>query len=71
MRRTYDRNEVLGDDLVEPGEQRLDLLLDGRVQPVVGRQLHELLPVLLGDGDSRTSLLQLDQFRDTELDGMK
>ena len=69
--RAYDGDEVLGDDLVEPSEQRLNLLLDRRVQPVVGRQLHELLPILLGDGDRRAALLQLDKLRDAELHAVR
>ena len=65
---THDRDEILRDDLVEAGNQRLDLLLDGRVQAVVRRKLHELLLVLLSDRDGRPALLQLDELRDAKLE---
>lgn len=64
---TYDRDEVLRDDLVETGQECLDLILDRRVQAVVGRQLHELLLVLLRDRDNRAALLELHKLRHSEL----
>ena len=64
---THDLDQVLRDDLVEPCQECLDLVLDRRVETVVGRELDELPLVLVRDWDLCTVLLQLNELGDTEL----
>lgn len=63
----HDLDEVLRDDLVEACEESLDLLLDRRVQSVLGRELHKLALVFLGNRKRRAVLLQFNELRDAEL----
>ena len=64
---TYDRDQVLGDDLIEAREQGLDLIFDRRIQPVARRQLHEFSFVLLCNRQLGTILLQVNDPGNTEL----
>ena len=59
---TYDRDKILGDDFIESHKQMLDLILDGRVQSVLGRQLDKLSLVLLSDRDGCAAFFQVNNL---------
>lgn len=67
MRKTYDSDEILGNNLVEPSRQILNLVLDGRMESVLRRKLDKLPLVLLSDYNALTTLLQRNDAVDTEL----
>ena len=64
---TYDGDQILRDDLVEPSEQCFDLLLDGRVETVLGRKLNELALVFLSDWSSTSVLFEVNDLGHTKL----